>query len=492
MNFHILTLFPDMVTQGLANSITGRAIKENKISVDAVNIRDFADNKHRKVDDYTYGGGAGMLMQPQPVYDAWKSVQPDDTKRIRTIYVTPQGHTFNQKMAEEFAKEDELVILCGHYEGIDERVLEEVVTDYVSIGDYVLTGGELAAMVMVDAIARLVPGVLNNDSSAEIESFHGNLLEYPQYSRPEVWHDKPVPKALLSGNPKEIGAWRLEQAVKRTKARRPDLYEKYLELQECMQLLLEQKLLHIDMIECIRRGSAELIYRNGREILLRDKDSDVYMHTNPEENGEFLAKLPLIKMAKIHCVVIHQECFIPLAQACTRGTAGGACRQAVYTRKEKMPISGLYRADGTPMPNGLVIHELREEDVKTAGEAYVAYGYLSKQEATEERKVEVIAEVRERFLDKAIFGAYIRAEDGTEAFAGFIGKYEEGSVGMLTVLPEYRGQKIALALEAYMINRELEQGFTPYGQVCEDNTASIKLQQKVGLCFSKTPVFWVY
>ena len=216
------------------------------------------------------------------------------------------------------------------------------------------------------------------------------------------------------------------------------------------------------------------------------------MHTNPEENGEFLARLPLIKMAKIHCVVIHQECFIPLAQACTRGTAGGACRQAVYTRKEKMPISGLYRADGTPMPNGLVIHELREEDVQTAGEAYVAYGYLSMQETTEERKAEVIAEVRERFLAKAMFGAYIRAEDGTEAFAGFIGKHEEGSVGMLTVLPEYRGQKIALALESYMINRELEQGFTPYGQVCEDNTASIKLQQKVGLCFSKTPVFWVY
>ena len=144
------------------------------------------------------------------------------------------------------------------------------------------------------------------------------------------------------------------------------------------------------------------------------------------------------------------------------------------------------------MPNGLVIHELREEDVKTAGEAYVAYGYLSMQETTEEKKAEVIAEVRERFLDKAMFGAYIRAENGTEAFAGFIGKHEEGSIGMLTVLPEYRGQKIALALEAYMINRELEQGFTPYGQVREDNTASIKLQKKVGLCFSKTPVFWVY
>ena len=179
MNFHIMTLFPEMVTQGLETSILGRATEKKLITVDAVNIRDYtADLKHRKVDDYTYGGGAGMLMQAQPVYDCWKAVEEriqgetSSPGKTRVIYVTPQGSVFNQHMAEDFSKEEDLIFLCGHYEGVDERVLEEIVTDYVSIGDYVLTGGELPAMVMIDAISRLVPGVLNNDESAETESFH--------------------------------------------------------------------------------------------------------------------------------------------------------------------------------------------------------------------------------------------------------------------------------------------------------------------------------
>ena len=186
MNFHILTLFPEMVMQGLNTSITGRAVQQNKIGIEAVNIRDFSRDKHGRVDDYTYGGGAGMLMQAQPVYDAYQSVAEklSSEARMRVIYVTPQGTPFTQSMAQELAESDELVLLCGHYEGIDERVLEEIVTDYVSIGDYVLTGGELAAMVIVDAVARLVPSVLHNEESAQTESFHGNLLEYPQYSRP--------------------------------------------------------------------------------------------------------------------------------------------------------------------------------------------------------------------------------------------------------------------------------------------------------------------
>ena len=183
MNFHILTLFPEMVMQGLMTSITGRAVKQNKIGIEAVNIRDYTQDKHKKVDDYPYGGGAGMLMQAQPVYDAYRSVAGE--KKIRCVYLTPQGEPFTQKKAKELSGEEELVLLCGHYEGIDERVLEEVVTDYISIGDYVLTGGELAAMVVVDAVARLVPEVLNNNESAETESFHNDLLEYPQYSRPE-------------------------------------------------------------------------------------------------------------------------------------------------------------------------------------------------------------------------------------------------------------------------------------------------------------------
>ena len=237
MNFHILTLFPEMVMSGLNTSITGRAIESGHISIEAVNIRDFSTNKHKKVDDYPYGGGAGMLMAAQPVYDAYRAVVSPDKPKPRTIYVTPQGPTFNQTMAKEFAMEEELVILCGHYEGIDERVLEEIVTDYVSIGDYVLTGGELPAMVMIDAIARFVPGVLNNDESAMTESFHDDLLEYPQYTRPAVWMGKEVPAILLSGDHKKVEEWRLEQSVKRTRERRPDLYALY----EARQALLPKK-----------------------------------------------------------------------------------------------------------------------------------------------------------------------------------------------------------------------------------------------------------
>ena len=232
VNFHIMTLFPEMVMQGLHTSILGRAVEKQHISIEAVNIRDYTTDKHGKVDDYTYGGGAGMLMPAQPVYDAWLSIMQRIGKKARVIYVTPQGKTFHQEMAQELAGEEELIFLCGHYEGIDERVLEEIVTDYVSIGDYVLTGGELPAMVMVDAVARLVPGVLHNDESATTESFHNDLLEYPQYSRPEVWRDKKVPEILLSGNHAKVDEWRLAQSIERTKRLRPDLYEKWAKRQE--------------------------------------------------------------------------------------------------------------------------------------------------------------------------------------------------------------------------------------------------------------------
>ena len=226
MQFYIMTLFPEMVMGGLKTSIIGRAIKNELLSIEAINIRDYAFNKHNSVDDYPYGGGAGMLMQAEPVYQCYKALEDRIGKRPRVVYLSPQGQTFNQKMAEEFAKEEELVFLCGHYEGIGERVLEEIVTDYVSIGDYVLTGGELPAMIMVDAISRLVPGVLHNDVSAEFESFQDNLLEYPQYSRPETWHDKKVPEVLMSGHHANIEKWRREQSVIRTAKNRPDLLEK--------------------------------------------------------------------------------------------------------------------------------------------------------------------------------------------------------------------------------------------------------------------------
>ena len=226
MKFHVLTLFPEMIEQGFHTSITGRAMEKGLLSLNAVNIRDFAGNKHMKVDDYPYGGGAGMVMQAEPVYAAHHSLEEQAGRKLRTIYLTPQGHTFNQKMAEAFAQEEELVFLCGHYEGIDERVLEEVVTDYVSIGDYVLTGGELPALVMMDTISRLVPGVLNNDVSAETESFQDSLLEYPQYSRPEEWRGKKVPPVLLSGHHANVEKWRREQSIIRTAKWRPDLLEK--------------------------------------------------------------------------------------------------------------------------------------------------------------------------------------------------------------------------------------------------------------------------
>ncbi len=226
MRFHIMTLFPEMVLQGLNTSIIGRAAEKGLLSIEAVNIRDYTLDKHKKVDDYPYGGGAGMLMQAQPVYDTWESIVDRIGYRPRTIYLTPQGTTFTQPMAKKFAKEEDLIFLCGHYEGIDERVLEEIVTDYVSIGDYVLTGGELPAMVLADAISRMVPGVLTNEESGSTESFEGNLLEYPQYSRPEEWMGKRVPPVLLSGNHQKVEEWRREQAILRTKERRPDLFEK--------------------------------------------------------------------------------------------------------------------------------------------------------------------------------------------------------------------------------------------------------------------------
>ncbi|HIZ40202.1 MAG TPA: tRNA (guanosine(37)-N1)-methyltransferase TrmD [Candidatus Anaerobutyricum stercoris] len=225
MIFHVLTLFPDMIRDGLNTSVTGRALASGRIRLNAVNIRDYSKDKHKHVDDYPYGGGAGMVMQPEPIALAYEDIVKDMEKRPRVIYVTPQGSVFNQSMAEELAKEEELVFLCGHYEGVDERILEEIVTDYVSIGDYVLTGGELPALVMMDAISRLVPGVLNNEDSAEFESFHDNLLEHPHYTRPVEYRGSRVPDVLLSGHHGNIDRWRREQSLKRTLERRPDLLE---------------------------------------------------------------------------------------------------------------------------------------------------------------------------------------------------------------------------------------------------------------------------
>ena len=222
MKFDVLTLFPEMF-EPLKHSIIERASKQNLININLINIRDFSKDKHKKVDDTPYGGGAGMVMRADVVYDAYKSVKDEKSK---VIFLSPQGKKLNQAKVQELSKEEHLILLCGHYEGVDQRVLDEIVDEEISIGDYVLTGGELPAMVMVDAISRLVPGVLHNNVSAEFESFQDNLLEYPQYSRPEEWHGKKVPPVLMSGHHANIEKWRREQSILRTYERRPDLLEK--------------------------------------------------------------------------------------------------------------------------------------------------------------------------------------------------------------------------------------------------------------------------
>ena len=502
MRFHILTLFPEMVMQGLMTSITGRAVKQNKIAIEATNIRDYTLDKHAKVDDYPYGGGAGMLMQAQPVYDAYRSVAdrlPDGAKK-RVIYVTPQGTPFTQQMAQDFAGSDDLILLCGHYEGIDERVLEEVVTDYVSIGDYVLTGGELASMVIVDAVARLVPDVLNNDQSAETESFHGKLHEYPQYSRPEVWHDKKVPQVLLSGNQKKINEWRLEQSVIRTQERRPDLYAKYEELQECKKCMMRQKLLHIDMIELINRGRARIVYHDADEILLRDMISGIYFHTRmaevprieepsnvqacdlgedvnrPDElqnwdTAEWKLLQEISKDERIECIAIHQREMVPFMEKYFHLKTDMECIQGAYTRREKLPVRGLYGPDGRG-ENGFSIRTLTEEFIPFVAEHYSEIGSPEY--------------VTERILHGAVYGAFYE-----EKIVGFIANHEEGSIGMLYVLPEYRKRHVAMALETYCMNLAIERSEIPYGQIVLGNKPSISLQEKMGICFAKGTIVWM-
>ena len=220
MKFDVLTLFPEMF-DSLNKSIIGKAIEKQIININLINIRDFSKDKHKKVDDTPYGGGAGMVIRPDVVYDAYESVKTEDTK---VIYLSPKGTKLNQKKVVELSKEDHLILLCGHYEGIDQRVIDEIVDEEISIGDYVLTGGEIPAMVLIDSISRYVDGVISNDSVEE-ESFTNNLLEYPQYTRPEEFHGKKVPEVLISGHHENIRKWRQEKSIEITKKKRPDLLE---------------------------------------------------------------------------------------------------------------------------------------------------------------------------------------------------------------------------------------------------------------------------
>ena len=225
MKITVLTLFPELIETACTTSILGRAQEKGVLSVDTVNIRDYAQNTQGRVDDYPYGGGAGMVMQVTPIMLAHQKALENMQTKPRVIYMSPQGKTLTQAMAEELAAEPELIFLCGHYEGIDERLIDLIVTDEISIGDYVLTGGELPALVTIDAIARFVPGVLHNAESASFESFQDNLLEYPQYTRPETVEGMTVPEVLLSGHHAKIDEWRHRESLKRTLFKRPDLLE---------------------------------------------------------------------------------------------------------------------------------------------------------------------------------------------------------------------------------------------------------------------------
>lgn len=455
MKFHILTLFPEMVLSGLEPSIIGRAAEKGMISLHAVNIRNYSLDKHGKTDDYPYGGGAGMLMQAQPVFDAWQDVTKG--RAVRTVYVTPQGTPFTQSKAEELAKEEELVFLCGHYEGIDQRVLEETVTDYLSIGDYVLTGGELPAMVMIDAIARLLPGVLGNDASAQEESFYNDLLEYPQYSRPEVWHDKKVPQVLLSGDHQKIAQWRLEQSKQRTEAVRPDLYAKYERKQRLIKRLMKDKRNNIHFIESLRRGRAEILYWEGEDILLYDRSCSVCMISAASaEAGEKMLELA---PDAVRSFVTSQEFLNEMV--CRNGVyeVHNECYQLLYTQKNPLPV--------------------KHKDIRRLAMEHL--DYVSEHYSGDSREY-----LETRIRRGAMYGAF--AED---RLIGFMGMHSEGSLGLLYVEEAFRRQGIAVSLEAYCINRGLEKGWIPYGHVIVGNEASLALQEKLGLYRSDRTIWWL-
>lgn len=454
MKFHVMTLFPEMIENGLGTSILGKAAEKGVISYEAVNIRDYTLDKHGKVDDYPYGGGAGMLMQAQPVYDAYQAITEGFDRKPRTIYLTPQGRTFDQKMAAELAKEKELVFVCGHYEGIDERVLEEIVTDYVSIGDYVLTGGELPVMVMIDAIARLIPGVLHNDVSAETETFHNDLLEYPQYSRPEVWNGKKVPEVLLSGNTKKVNEWRLERSIEKTKLRRPDLYAKYQQKQEIIKRLAKKKRQNIHMMELLHRGLGEVVYDKGMDILL--KFEHLYMIHAADESGarELLGKVPEDAM-----LITTQEFVRELLEKDFGKTGFCKCSQAVCTRREALPV--------------------RYKNIRQLDITYLEY-ILENYNSSEEH-------IKERLNAGVMYGAF-----DEDRIIGFIGMHSEGSMGMLFVEEDYRKKGIGASLESYLINLQISNGLTPYCHIIEGNDKSLALQEKLGLYVADTPLWWIW
>jgi tRNA (guanine37-N1)-methyltransferase len=463
MKINVLTLFPDFIEQGLHTSILGRACEKGLLSCNVVNIRDYSNDKNGRVDDYTYGGGAGMLMQAQPVYDAYKAVENASLKnncegenhRIRTIYVTPQGKPFTQKDALNLAKEDELVFLCGHYEGIDERVLEEIVTDRYSIGDYVLTGGELPALVMIDAVSRLIPGVLGNEVSADIESFYGDLLEYPQYTRPEVWNGMSVPGVLLKGNPKEVNAWRKEKAEELTEKVRPDLFEKYKQREHYIKELLKDKRNNIQMLESLRRGTGEIINTDPLVIYMACDDLVMVDINRKMDVDEFLSLLP----DGVHSIVVGQE-------------FGDILKDVEGIHKSCDVYNYVYTEN--------VHRKIVNKDIRLLTEEYADYVGTHYELAGYDYAVEKVRE-------GIVYGIFVDNE-----IAGFIGTHGEGSIGMLYIDERFRRRGLAADLESFMFNRDLEAGRTPYGQVIIDNVNSIKLQEKMGVYGGDKILTWLH
>ena len=535
MRFHVLTLFPEMVMQGLHTSIIGRAVERNCISIEAVNIRDYSTDKHGKVDDYTYGGGAGMLMQAQPVYDAWQSVvqkiggsdnrewsatgrsakEPAGSGRKppRTIYVTPQGTAFTQEYAFDLAKEEELIFLCGHYEGIDARVLDEIVTDYVSIGDYVLTGGELPAMVMIDAISRLVQGVLHNDESAETESFHIDLLEYPQYSRPEVWRGKAVPKVLLSGDRRRIVQWRLEQSKLLTMERRPDLYERYRRREELIKRLSANKRQNCHMMESLACG---------RGTILADLEGEIANHgtslTTVEENSATGAADDAKKHGTSPTTVEENSAVGAADDAKKHGTSpidGEGI--LIYDKGVRMCMASTeneeiaeYLLPNIPQDTAWIItsQEFWNKVLEKQG-FEVAYECL--QACYTQRNLlpvkckdicpltaDDLPYLREhcegldeeyllgRIAGNAMYGLYVGDD-----MVGFVGWHSTGAVGMLYVDEAHRRQGFGSSLESFAINRLLETGHMPYCHIPTGNEEARRLQEKLGLYLSKSPLWYL-
>ena len=458
MKIDVLTLFPEMLRPMLSASILGRAVENGILQVNLVNIRDYTLDKHRRTDDYPFGGGAGMVMFPQPIMDAVAACDPEH--RARRIYLSPRGRTLNQKIVEELAGEEQLLFLCGHYEGVDQRALDVCIDEELSIGDYVLTGGELGALVTIDAVSRLVPGVLGSDESSLDESFSTGLLESPQYTRPADYLGMRVPGVLQGGNHADIVAWRREQSERRTEERRPDLYAKYQEKQRVIKKLSAKKRIFIHMMETLSRGLGEVLYAEGKNVLIYLPEIGNAM-LNAEDEEHLEKMLPLIpKAVSEHSIVTVTDRWNERVSKILGYHGSMLCSQACYTRGEPLPVK---HKD---------IRQLTVEEVP-----YVAEHYHLGDETY----------VRERIAAGDVFGIYIEGK-----LCGFIGCHNDGSMGMLYVEDAYRRQGLAASLEGYLINKQREQGMIPYAHIVNGNEASIQLQERLGLNLSETVIWWLY